>query len=104
MTRPAPVSSKSCPRCVIKYRMSVFRLFGRAAEDFRNRANARADSQSEFPGAVFGFGRTLGFERIGIGRRLMPLATHESSACQNRRNGGCGTSQRVAMPCCYLAV
>src|SRR5579859_7170524 len=67
MSRSSLASSRSCPRCVIKYLMSVFRLLGQAAEDFRNRASATADSPSELPGAVFGLGSALGFEGTADG-------------------------------------
>jgi hypothetical protein len=48
MSRSAPAPSRSCPRCVIKYLMSVFRRLGRAAKDFRNRASAGADPTGFF--------------------------------------------------------
>jgi hypothetical protein len=70
MSHSAPGSSRSGPRCVIKYLMRVFRRVGRAAEDFRNRARARANSPSELPGAVISVGSALGFEETGDGATL----------------------------------
>jgi hypothetical protein len=50
--------------------VSVFRFLGRAAEDFRNRASARADSPSELPVALFNVGSAFGFKKNEDGATL----------------------------------
>ena len=50
--------------------MRVFRRLGRAAEDFRNRVRAKANSPSELAGAVISGGGALGFNETGDGATL----------------------------------